>query len=354
MIHYQGLPPSYFNQKRDAAPNLCLSNQFQISNLMNTNIQIINPATCSFNMPSSNSHQMGSNQVTSQSTLLNQIKIIDKSSQSGSKRPAKTQIKKMFTNEEDQKLIDAVGKLRYQNGFCWSQVSEIVGGGRTPRQCRERYKHYLDPEIKNAKWTIEEEILLEQKYAEYGPKWSIISKFFKSRTDVNVKNHWTILSQRIQKVLNGNYKNFSIPYVKTLNRLSNVHSKRGIDTKNKPLFNPLLHIQQVYHSTFPSHPKKQSDNSIKCDKSNLLSCKVQLNHDQNQQIQVLDETRENQNSNLELNEVCQTNQDETLVRHFNFGNFDDDLSESIELNELQFNQNKCFYSCSCNDDYVYM
>lgn len=106
------------------------------------------------------------------------------------------QIKNMFTYEEDQKIIQAYTNLRSNPGFCWADVSKIVGGGRTPRQCRERYRHYLDPDIRNGKWTLDEEMLLQQKYNEFGPCWSKIAGYFNGRTDVNVKNHWTIINKK--------------------------------------------------------------------------------------------------------------------------------------------------------------
>ena len=201
-------------------------NSFCPNNYIN-NFSII----CNDNKNNFNKYLQSNKKINDFSFLINQLKMIDKTAQIGKKKTIKHQNKKMFTNEEDQKLIDAVNKLRDQKGFCWTQVSEIVGGNRTPRQCRERYKHYLDPHIKNPKWTTEEDILLMQKYEEYGPKWSIISKFFKARTDVNIKNHWTVLNQRIQKISIGNYKNFTIPYIKALSKLNSIRA--SLNEKSK-------------------------------------------------------------------------------------------------------------------------
>lgn len=100
-----------------------------------------------------------------------------------------------FTKEEDQKLINLVNQYGKN---CWSFVAQNMDG-LTARQCRERYQDYLSPGIRNEVWTCEEDELLQQKVAEYGQRWTTIAKFFNSRTDVNIKNHWTILSQRIAK-----------------------------------------------------------------------------------------------------------------------------------------------------------
>ena len=97
-----------------------------------------------------------------------------------------------FSKTEDEALL----KLVEQHGDCnWAAVAKGMKN-RTPRQCRERYKNYLSPNIKNGPWTPEEEALLEQKYREIGPRWAKIALAFEQRSDVNVKNHWTAMMNK--------------------------------------------------------------------------------------------------------------------------------------------------------------
>ena len=100
--------------------------------------------------------------------------------------------KSPFTIEEDNKLKRLVSQ--YDDNE-WAKVAMLMEG-RTQRQCRERYKHYLSPNVNNGKWTEDEDKLLLEKYDIYGPKWAIISKYFKSRTDINIKNRWIVLMRR--------------------------------------------------------------------------------------------------------------------------------------------------------------
>jgi hypothetical protein len=100
-----------------------------------------------------------------------------------------------FTKVEDELLKSLVQKYGESN---WCAVAAQIKT-RTPRQCRERYKNYLSPKIKNGPWTPEEEELLAKKVAEIGPKWAHISTFFAPRSDVNVKNHWTSMVNRRQR-----------------------------------------------------------------------------------------------------------------------------------------------------------
>lgn len=97
-----------------------------------------------------------------------------------------------FSKQEDDTLRRIV--LQHGEGN-WSTIAACMKN-RTARQCRERYKNYLSPRIKNDPWTREEEQLLELKYAELGPKWAKIALFFESRSDVNVKNHWAAMVNR--------------------------------------------------------------------------------------------------------------------------------------------------------------
>lgn len=101
-------------------------------------------------------------------------------------------VRHKFSKEEDELLINLVKSLGENN---WVNIAQQMKS-RTPRQCRERYKNYLSPDLKNDPWTEEEEKLLEDKYMEYGPKWSKISIYFDKRSDVNVKNHWAAMHNR--------------------------------------------------------------------------------------------------------------------------------------------------------------
>lgn len=101
-----------------------------------------------------------------------------------------------FTKEEDELLRQLVNSNEQPN---WNEVARHMKN-RTARQCRERYNNYLRPNLVNGPWTREEDELLLELYEKYGPKWSLISQSFNSRSPVNVKNHHSsLVSQSIVK-----------------------------------------------------------------------------------------------------------------------------------------------------------
>lgn len=107
-------------------------------------------------------------------------------------------IRHKFTKAEDELLKSLVEKYGETN---WVVISSQMKT-RSPRQCRERYKNYLSPKIKNGPWTPEEEELLIQKVKELGQRWANIALYFEPRSDVNVKNHWTAMMNRQAKERN--------------------------------------------------------------------------------------------------------------------------------------------------------
>jgi hypothetical protein len=67
--------------------------------------------------------------------------------------------------------------------------------GRNPRQCRERWRHYLSPTVSLTPFTPYEDALLRNKYAAMGPKWKAMATHFYGRTDIMLKNRWLLLDR---------------------------------------------------------------------------------------------------------------------------------------------------------------
>jgi hypothetical protein len=80
----------------------------------------------------------------------------------------------------------------------WATIAERMPG-KNQRQCRERWTNYLAPTLNTAHWTREEDILLIQKYSEFGAKWVQVAAFFPNRTDSMMKNRFNKLQRREQK-----------------------------------------------------------------------------------------------------------------------------------------------------------
>lgn len=99
--------------------------------------------------------------------------------------------RQMFSHEEDQLLKLLVARF----GEHWKEIASQMPD-RTSRQCRERYKNYLAPAIKNGPWTEDEDQLLSEMVKQWGFKWAKIAKYFKSRSNVNVKNRWSVIASK--------------------------------------------------------------------------------------------------------------------------------------------------------------
>jgi hypothetical protein len=107
--------------------------------------------------------------------------------------------KHKFTPEEDA----LIRQLAEQHGSKqWDLIARSLPH-RTPRQVRDRWKHYLSPQVSLRDWSLNEDRLLLQLGARLAPRWSSMMRFFPGRTDVSLKNRWNKLQRRTRKLASG-------------------------------------------------------------------------------------------------------------------------------------------------------
>ena len=97
-------------------------------------------------------------------------------------------VSKKWTEEEQHVLLEAVN----QHGseiINWADVARSVPG-RTGKQCREKWKNDLRPDISKEPWTSREEYILSRAHSEVGNQWSEIAKYLPQRSENSIKNHW--------------------------------------------------------------------------------------------------------------------------------------------------------------------
>ena len=95
--------------------------------------------------------------------------------------------RQLFTSEQDNMIKDFVANSigRKPN---WKSIAAKIG--KTPRQCRERYRMYLSPNLTNKAWTEEEDELLRRLVEREGKRWASFKSFFPGRSDNCIKNRY--------------------------------------------------------------------------------------------------------------------------------------------------------------------
>lgn len=97
------------------------------------------------------------------------------------------QTRQKFTAIDDQILLQEVGNERFP---AWNEIAKKIPG-KTGRQCRERYQHYLAPSISQEPWSEEEDALVISLFQIHGPNWAKIAEsFMGKRTNNSIKNRW--------------------------------------------------------------------------------------------------------------------------------------------------------------------
>ena len=95
-------------------------------------------------------------------------------------------IKGSWTREEDEAIIKFVRENGTKN---WAKLAEILPG-RLGKQCRERWRNHLDPNVNRSPWTPEEDQILIEMHEKLGNQWVKIAEKLNNRSDNCVKNRW--------------------------------------------------------------------------------------------------------------------------------------------------------------------
>jgi hypothetical protein len=148
-------------------------------------------------------------------------------------------IRAVFTKAEDKTIIDFV----QQNGFLSFEGIESIIKTRTKKQCKERWKNVLSPFVVQKRWTSEEDDLLINLVKKYGNKWIQFTETFPGRTDVIIKNRYSLLMRHKNKATKSS-QNIQILNNSDL-KLTNIS-----EDKNNQFFDLLEHeFEETFNST---------------------------------------------------------------------------------------------------------
>jgi hypothetical protein len=91
-----------------------------------------------------------------------------------------------FTKEQD----DLIQQLASQEPkLTWAEIASQVPR-KSAKQCRERYQHFLAPDLQRDPWTLIDDARLIQWRHFYGTDWASIARYFPGRTNNDVKNRY--------------------------------------------------------------------------------------------------------------------------------------------------------------------
>ena len=113
----------------------------------------------------------------------------------------KSNIKKgRWSVEEDHKIKDLVALYN----FNWAKVSKLIDN-RTPKQIRDRFINYLDPNLNSNPFTISENNKIINFVRENGKQWVKLSKLIIGKSPLSIKNkYFSLLRANKAKIMEEN------------------------------------------------------------------------------------------------------------------------------------------------------
>jgi hypothetical protein len=107
------------------------------------------------------------------------------------------QARKVFNAQDDEELSRLVRSLTEEN---WTYVAQNMSRLFTSRQCRERWRNYLDPRLQHVSWTDTDDARLLDDYTRLGTRWTVIAAGFPGRSGNSVRNRIFLLLRKKDKV----------------------------------------------------------------------------------------------------------------------------------------------------------
>lgn len=104
----------------------------------------------------------------------------------------KKRVRNLFTDDEDKRLKELIEEYGEDD---WEIIAKNMKG-RDIRQCKERWKFYLSPDVNKNEWTEGDDKLLLELQGQFGNKWKLIANYFDGRNDLQIRNRFKLLWRR--------------------------------------------------------------------------------------------------------------------------------------------------------------
>lgn len=94
---------------------------------------------------------------------------------------------------EDDMLRQLVEKYGVKE---WAVIGKFITN-RNGKQCRERWRNHLRPQLNKSEWSVEEDVQIWSLVETVGTKWAQISEqYMPLRTDNDIKNRWNSILRK--------------------------------------------------------------------------------------------------------------------------------------------------------------
>jgi hypothetical protein len=111
-----------------------------------------------------------------------------------------TLVKGSWTREEDETVIEFVEREGTKN---WRKLAALLPG-RVGKQCRERWRNHLDPDVNREPWSDREDAILVELHEKLGNQWVKMAESLPGRSDNAIKNRWnSTLRKRMEEMKTG-------------------------------------------------------------------------------------------------------------------------------------------------------
>jgi len=151
--------------------------------------------------------------------------------------------KRAWDEDQDKTLLFLIAEIGPHQ---WEQIS-LQLPSRTGKQCRERWHNQLNPLLKKARWSHEEDWILYILHETVSNRWAEITNVILGRSDNSIKNYWNSTLVHKQRGFERDLQNYMKRQVGPLSNEEALTASMSVEQVMQSMLSKYIYVARLQY-----------------------------------------------------------------------------------------------------------